>query len=223
MFSKSGLITFFVLAAGAAGPLAAQNRDFLTNDEVDQIREVQDPNDRVKLYVRFAKQRLDQLDSLLARDKAGRSALIHDLIEDYTRIIEAIDTVADEALRRKLTIDLGMTTVTKEEKLMLARLDTIQKSNPKDLARYEFVLKEAIDTTSDSLELSEGDQQVRAREVEEQQEKEKAAREAAMKPEELEKKKADEKKAADDKKKKPTLRRPGDPPIGTSAQQGKQN
>jgi hypothetical protein len=219
MFLRLGAIGLFLLAVG---PVAAQNRDFLTNDEVDQVREMQDPSERVKLYLRFAKQRLDQLDSLLSRDKAGRSALIHDLIEDYTRIIEAIDTVADDALRRKLAIDQGMTLATKEEKLMLARLDAIQRSNPKDLARYEFVLKEAIDTTSDSLELSEGDQQVRAREVEEKQDKEKADREAAMKPEELEKKKADEKKAADDKKKRPTLRKPGDPPIGTPAQQSKQ-
>jgi hypothetical protein len=193
-------------------PLAAQTRDFLTSDEVDQVRVEQEPNDRVKLYIRFAKQRLDQLDSLLSRDKAGRSALIHDLIEDYTHIIESIDTVADDALRRKLTIDAGMTFVTKEEKAMLARLEAIKDSNPKDLSRYDFVLREAIDTTSDSLELSAGDIQVRAAEIAEKEQKSKEAREAAMKPEELEKKKADEKK--DLKKKAPTLRRPGDPPIG---------
>ncbi len=210
----------FVFAMSAAIPLMAQTRDFLNADEVDQVREAQDPNERVKLYLHFAKQRLDQMDSLLAKEKAGRSALIHDLIEDYTHIIESIDTVADDALRRKLTVDIGMGLATKEEKVMLTHLEGIRDSQPKDMARYDFVLKEAIDTTSDSLELSAGDAQVRAAEVAEKVAKEKAAHDALLKPEELEKQKADEKK--EQKKKAPTLRRPGDPPPGELSQPGKQ-
>src|SRR5690242_20980672 len=105
----------------------AQQRDFLTADEVDQIREAQEPNARLKLYVGFAKQRMNLLQQLLGKEKPGRSALIHDTLEDYTQIIEAIDTVSDDALKRKVAINEGMKLVTAAEAEMLAILQKIEE------------------------------------------------------------------------------------------------
>src|SRR5882672_10965280 len=100
-------------------PLMAQNRDFLTPDEADQLREAQDPNVRLTLYTKWALLRLDEIEHMTASSKAGRASFIHDLLEDYSHIVEAMDTVADDALRRKVAIDVGIGAVSTAEKEML--------------------------------------------------------------------------------------------------------
>ena len=76
----------------------------------------------MKLYLHFASQRIDQVNQLLAKDKPGRSALIHDLLDDYGNLIEAIDTVADDALEPDVEIAPGMALLVPTEKDMLDRL-----------------------------------------------------------------------------------------------------
>jgi hypothetical protein len=196
----------------AVPPLLAQQRDFLTADETDQVRMAQDPNDRLKLYAHFAKQRLNIAKSALSKEKSGRSILVHDALEDYGQIIDSIDTVADDALKRKQDIKEGMAAVAASEKELLEGLEKIRDSQPQDMARYEFVLKQAIDTTRDSLDLSQEDMAARANAVQAQAEKEKKDLESMMQPKDLEAKKAEEKKAAqtENKRKPPTLYRKGE-------------
>ena len=201
-----------LVALLAVPPLLAQQRDFLTGDETDQVRLAQDPNDRLKLYVHFAKQRLNIAKSALSKEKAGRSILVHDALEDYGQIIDAIDTVSDDALKRKLDIKEGMAAVAASEKELLEGLEKIRDSQPQDMARYEFVLKQAIDTTRDSLDLSQADMAARANAVQAEAEKEKKDLESMMQPKDLAAKKAEEKKTAQTeiKRKPPTLYRKGE-------------
>lgn len=197
-------------------PLAAQH-DFLTNDEVEQIRDAQEPNLRLKLYSDFARERIDLVKSLLGKDKTGRSVTIHDELDEYCKILDAIDTVADDALARHLDVKAGLGSVASVEKQTLPLLRKFQDSQPRDRERYDFVLKQAIDATTDSLDAAQEDLGQRAADVQAREKKEKQEREAAMSPVEREgaqaaEKKAAEKQAADDAKKKaaPTLYRPGE-------------
>ena len=203
-------LIFTLTASLLALPLAAQQRDFLTSDETDQLREVQEPNERLALYSKWALLRLDEIEQLIASNRPGRAAFIHDLLEDYGHIIEAMDSVADDALRRKISIDTGVTALTGSEKDMVRRLEKIRDAKPKDLARYEFALSDAIDTTQDSLELNQADMPGRAASVAAKEAKERQERLATMTPAEAADRKAEDKKAAPPKKKAPTLLRPGE-------------
>ncbi|HEY1758810.1 MAG TPA: hypothetical protein VGG72_25785 [Bryobacteraceae bacterium] len=194
-------------------------RDFLTTDEANQIRNVQEPNDRLALYLHFAKQRLDQVSQLLAKDKAGRSALIHDLLEDYTKIMDAIGTVSDDAVRHKWDIAKGNTAVAQETKVMLDQLQKIQDTPPKDLARYDFALKEAIDATADNQDDAHLSSADRVAAIAEEEKEKKAEQRANMTPEEKAAAQAADAKKAEEKKKAPTLLKPGEtlPPTAVGA------
>jgi hypothetical protein len=206
------LLAILLVCAASA---VAQEREFLTADEIDRVRDAQEPNMRLKLYIEFARERLAVTQQFLAKDKPGRSALIHDALDDYSHIIEAIDTVSDDALVRKVPVDIGMKEVAAAEGEMLATLKKIQDSAPKDLERYQFVLQNAIDTTSDSKELSEEDLHKRAGELVSEEKKEKQERKALSNSEDKSAKNSPEDKPGVIKagdRKPPTLYKPGEKP-----------
>jgi hypothetical protein len=193
-------------------PLAAE-RDFLTADEADQIREAQLPAERLTLYAAFARSRIKLVQQLLSKDKAGRSILVHDALEDYSNIIDAIDDVVDDAIKRNQEVKLGLDSVAAMEKETLPILQRVDSSRPKDLERYAFVLQQAIQTTDDSLQESQQDVHARKAELEAREAREKKELESMMGTKEVAVKHADEKKTADDEKKQrkaPTLRRKGE-------------
>ena len=196
---------------------AAPQRDFLNSGEVQQIRDAQEPNLRLKLYADFSKARIDLVKNLLGKDKPGRSVMIHDVLEEYCKILDAIDTVADDAIARHVDVQAGLGAVAAIEKDMLPLLQKFQDSQPKDLDRYDFVLHQAIETTSDSLDAAQEDLGKRTEEVKSRVDQEKRERMESMSPVEREAKQAADQQAAEKQaeqeqkqRKAPTLYRPGE-------------
>lgn len=205
--------SFVIAPLGHASRVyAAADRDFLTEEEIDQVRLVQEPNERIQLYMKFAQNRLAQLQQLLSKERAGRSALAHDLLEDYTSIIDALGTVTDDALRRKIDLTKGITKIAPAQKDLLTQLQALDKKELSDKSRYEFVMKDAIDATQDSIDLA-ADLGARETEVAAKDKKREDERKEGLTTEDA-KQQAEEKakQPQTNTKKAPTLRRPGDPP-----------
>jgi hypothetical protein len=218
---RTAVVAACILSFGVAFFAAGQTnkRDFLTTDEANQIRDKQEPNERVALYLHFAKQRLDQVTQLMAKEKAGRAALVHDLLEDYTKIMDAIAGVTDDGMHRRIDMTKGFASVARDAKDNLEQLQKIDDSQPKDLARFEFVLMDAIEATTDSYADAKKTPQERAQEVAEAEQRAKEERLANETPEEAAADKAAEQKKTEEKKKAPTLLHPGEalPPSAVGA------
>ncbi len=150
--------------------------------------------------------------SLLSKEKAGRSIMVHDALEDYSRIVDAIDDVADEALVKHSDLKAGLAAVERMEEDALPVLKRIRDSNPKDMERYDFVLKTAIDTTNDSLDLAQEDAGKRARNAEAREAREKKSVQDAMTPKEKAERQTEAQKTESqpNQRKAPTLMRPGE-------------
>lgn len=222
------LFLTLIIAAAAVSPALAQ-RDFLTADEVDQLREVQAPDERLNLYTVFARQRVDLLGQLFAKEKTGRSLLIHDTLDQYTKIIEAIDTVVDDALARKRPVTV-LPNVAKMERDLLTKLQKFAEIQTADADRYRFSLDQAIESTKDSADTSEVDLTERTRSVEANEKRIEKEREAMSAPEKKDEKQqaaAEEKKSAAPKKKATLLKKgetlDGEPVKSDTAKPGKKD
>jgi len=207
------LILIGATFAGAVPALA--ERDFLTEAEIEKVREAQLPSDRLKLYVLFARQRIDQLQRLLSKEKKGRSAEARELLEDYGAIIDAIDTVTDDALKRGADAAEGTSAVVAAEKRFLGQLQQIKDRNLPDVDLYSVALREAIASTSDSIDQAAEDATGRGAKLAEADKRKKQEAEETLAAEDRKGKPPEEAKDGGkpaDVAKSPTLLRPGEKP-----------
>src|SRR5258707_13922352 len=83
---------------------SARKRDPLTEAEADQLREVaMEPYKRIKLLIKFTEARLASIDQVRVDPKLGndRGRQIHDLLEDFTNLVDEINDNLDQFEARK--------------------------------------------------------------------------------------------------------------------------
>ncbi|HUG80220.1 MAG TPA: hypothetical protein VML01_01055 [Bryobacterales bacterium] len=213
-----GVLLCILLTAGLA-LLPAQDflgggRDFLTPHEADLIRVAQEPNERIEQYLHFARLRIELVRQTLLKDDAARSKLIHQNLEEYGRIIEAVDLVVDDAAADKIDVTKGLGLLAEQEKEFLAVLEKIQEEPADDSWAYEFVLEDSIEITRDSVELAKEDLGDRGRRIAEADADEKARQRTLMTPERQKDMAKAERKVEEAKQKetskRPTLLKPGE-------------
>ena len=139
-------------------PVAAQHRrDPLNPQEVDQLRDAMvEPDTRLKLYVKFARDRMDAVNKLRSDPKAtNRAAQSHDLIADFLAIYDELNDNVDMYVDRKNDIRKPLKAVIEADTEFQAKLRAIKDSVNRDTGeakQYEFVLNNAIDAVDSSAD-----------------------------------------------------------------------
>jgi len=140
-----------------AMPLAGQRRrDPLSQIEIDQLRDAMlEPDDRLKLYVTFSRDRLTKLEQMRSDPKTTeRGIQTHDLLQDFLTIYEELNDNVDMYVGRKNDIRKPMKLVIEADTEFQSRLRSLKNaanSDLKEAKQYEFLLTDALDTVDSSV------------------------------------------------------------------------
>ena len=149
---------FVVLALRLVSSLSAQrHRDPLNQLEIDQLRDAMlDPDERLKLYVKFARDRMTAMEQMRANPKTtDRGLQTHDLLQDFLTIYQELDDNVDMYVGRKNDIRKPMKLVLEADTEFQSKLRALKdaaNADPKEASQYEFLLSDSLETVDSSAE-----------------------------------------------------------------------
>ena len=154
---KSVLALGALLLAATPGPVSAQQTDYLTRDEVTEVREAQEPVKRVSLFLNYADLRLAAVEKILEAASGGKPPRGDDLQDAMNNYIRALD---DAAANLEIFLERGGVDLRKLRQPLresgtdlLARLKSIQPPFEGARTDLRWDMEDALETTQELLTL----------------------------------------------------------------------
>lgn len=151
------LLAWAVIFALTPSSQAQHRRDPFSKDEIDQIRETSwEPELRLSLYVKFARDRLVALEQLRNDPKTkNRAQETHDKLDDFLLIYDELNDNVDTYVDRKDDIRKPMKIIIDADTEFQAKLLALRDAagvSADEAKQYEFVLGEALNTVAGSVD-----------------------------------------------------------------------
>jgi hypothetical protein len=136
---------------------AQRHRDPLNPLEIDQLRDAMlDPDARLKLYVKFSRDRMTKLEQMRADPKTiERARQTHDMLEDFLAVYDELNDNVDMYVGRKDDIRKPLKLIIEADTEFQSKLRALKDSantNAAEAKEYEFVLTDALDTVDSSTD-----------------------------------------------------------------------
>ncbi len=146
------LLASFLLAAPPllrAG--AQQQKDYLSAVEADKIRDAETVNERIKLFLNFADDRLKKFQYELEHPSSNRHGdMLNSLLNAYVGCVDDAADLIQLGLEKQDNIRQGIDLMTSRTKDFLVVLEKLSTDGPeRDL--YKDNLDDAIDGTRDAM------------------------------------------------------------------------
>jgi hypothetical protein len=115
-----------------------------------------EPDQRLKLYVKFVRDRISKLEQMRSDPKTtNRPGQTHDMLEDFLAVYDELNDNVDMYVGRKDDIRKPLKAVIEADTEFQSRLRAIKDAANTDAAearQYEFLLNNAIDTVDSSAD-----------------------------------------------------------------------
>jgi len=153
-----GLALLFALCVPFGSPLWAQRRrDPLNSLEIDQLRDAMVyPDERLKLYVKFSRDRMTKLEQMRSDPKTTeRARKTHDMLEDFLAVYDELNDNIDMYVGRKDDIRKPLKAIIEADTEFQSKLRALKNSantHAAEASQYEFLLTDALDTVDSSAE-----------------------------------------------------------------------
>lgn len=151
------LMVVAVVSVSATLALAQRHADPLTQSEIDQIRDASwEPQQRLALYVSFARARLVKLEQMRSDPKTKeRAQQTHDMIDSFLLLYDELNDNVDTYIDRHDDIRKPLKKVIEADTEFQAKLLALKDAAgvaAEEEKQYEFALSNALDTLDTSAE-----------------------------------------------------------------------
>ena len=151
-------IACFAILGAMLAPLRAQRRpDPLNPVEIDELRDASwEPQQRLGLYVKFARARLVSLEQMRNDPKTkDRGQQTHDMLDNFVAIYDELNDNLDMYQERKQDFRKPLKTIIEADTEFQAKLRALKDASgvpAEEAKQYEFALSNALDTVDSSAE-----------------------------------------------------------------------
>ena len=129
---------------------AAQEKDYLSAVEADKIRDAETSNERIKLFLSFAEDRLKKFEYEIQHPSSNRhNEMLNALLNAYIGCVDDAADVMQLGIEKQENIRKGIDLMASRTKEFLPILQ--KYSNGPDLEIYKDNLDDAIEGTQDAM------------------------------------------------------------------------
>jgi hypothetical protein len=129
--------------------------DYLSDEEVDQLRDAQEPSTRIQAYLSFAQTRLTRFDDYRSRPPDPNydvPAYLNTQLDQYIRITDALKDCIEDHFDRRNDMRAGLKKFVETGPHQLDQLRHVEDSSDAYAASYKKSLGDAIDDFTDALD-----------------------------------------------------------------------